>query len=336
MMSKLLRAGLAALLLLAAAWPATVLAAGQDAIVFADASWESIQFHNRVAGFIVEHGYGRPVDYLFGDSLPLLHGLVRGDIDAYMEVWIDNFREAAEKALADGSIINLGSNFPDAPQGWYVPTYMIKGDPERGIEPMMPDVRSVTDLAKYWELFRDPENPRKGRFYNCPAGWVCSDINRAKLEAYGLDQYFTAFSPGSQAALNATIAAAYRRGEPWFGYYWEPTWVIGQYDMTRLEEPPYSDECWATDFGCAYPASKVLIMVHAGLPAKAPEVYQFLSRYETELVHTNRALAYLNENQATMEEAAVWFLREYPDVWRSWVDEETARRVEAALEATGS
>lgn len=106
--------------------------------------------------------------------------------------------------------------------------------------------------------------------------------------------------------------------------------------MTLLEEPPYTDECWATDYGCAYPFSKVLILVNADLPEKDPEVYAFLSRYETELEHTNRALAFLNETQGSMEATAVWFLREYPEVWRAWVDEETARRVEAALEAHGA
>lgn len=335
-MRKPLSTGLAVLLLLIATLSASVRAASQETIVFGDASWESIQFHNRVAGFIVEHGYGRPVDYLFGDTLPILHGLIRGDVDAYMEVWIDNIREAVEEALASGSIVNLGSNFPDAPQGWYVPTYVIKGDPERGIEPVAPDLRSVADLARYWEIFRDPEVPDKGRFYNCTLGWACNEINKAKLAAYGLDEYYVAFSPGSQAALNATIAAAYRRGQPWFGYYWEPTWVIGQYEMTRLEEPPYTDACWASDRGCAYPTSQVLIMVNARLREKAPEVFAFLSRYETELEHTNRALAHLNQTGGSAEEAAVWFLREYPDVWRSWVDADAARRVEEALEATGS
>ena len=157
-----------------------------------------------------------------------------------------------------------------------------------------------------------------------------------QAEGYGLDEVFTAFSPGSQAALNATIAAAYRRGQPWFGYYWEPTWVIGQYDMTLLEEPPYTDECWATDYGCAYPFSKVLILVNADLPEKDPEVYAFLSRYETELEHTNRALAFLNETQGSMEATAVWFLREYP---RSGGPGWTRRRpggFEAALEAHGA
>ncbi len=28
-------------------------------VVFADFSWDSVQFHNRVAGFILEHGFGK-------------------------------------------------------------------------------------------------------------------------------------------------------------------------------------------------------------------------------------------------------------------------------------
>ena len=134
-MRTLLTTGLAALLI-AAAWPASALAAGQEPIVFADASWESIQFHNRVAGFIVEHGYGRPVDYIFGDTLPSLHGLVarrhrrlHGGLDrqASGRRWSRPWRAAGSSTWAPTS--------PMRPRVWYVPTYMIEGDPERGIEP---------------------------------------------------------------------------------------------------------------------------------------------------------------------------------------------------------
>ena len=106
----------------------------------------------------------------------------KGSIDIYMEVWADNYKDTWEKLLADGSIIKLGTNYPDAPQGWYVPTYMIKGDTERGIEPVAPDLKSVNDLPKYWDLFKDREVPGKGRFHNSPPGWAVTDINAAKIK----------------------------------------------------------------------------------------------------------------------------------------------------------
>lgn len=311
-------------------------AAAARPIVMGDFSWDSAQLHNRIAGFIIEHGFGIPVQYQFGDTMPVLLGLRRGDIDATTELWPDNIRDAYSDALQSGDVIDLGPNYPDSPQGWYVPTYLITGDPARGISPAAPDLKSVRDLPRYWQLFRDPEVPDKGRLYNCPSGWRCADINAAKLKAYGLDRYFTAFDPGSETALATAVVRAYERGEPILAYHWEPTWVLGLYDMTRLEEPPYSDACWTSDFGCAYPPSRVQVAVNAGLVRRAPQVVTFLANYDTTLEQTNAALAYMHRTGASVDEAAIWFLRMYPEQWRRWIPvgpmgDQVARRVEAAL-----
>jgi len=54
--------------------------------------------------------------------------------------------EAYEKSVPTGKVLDLGTNYADAVEAWYVPTYLIKGDPERGIEPMAPDLKSIDDL----------------------------------------------------------------------------------------------------------------------------------------------------------------------------------------------
>ena len=41
--------------------------------------------------------------------------------------------------------------------------------------------------------------------------------------------------PGSGAALAGSIARAYERQQPWFGYYWSPTPVLGKYDMVKVD-----------------------------------------------------------------------------------------------------
>ncbi len=307
-------------------------AASAETITFVDWSWDSAQVHNRIAGLIVQHGYGYDVEYMFADTVPGFQGIVRGDIDVSMEMWTDNIYEIWIEATEKGQMLDLGSNFPDAPQGWYVPTYMIEGDPDRGIKPVAPDLRSVEDLKKYWKLFRDPEQPSKGRFYTAPTGWVAHDINAAKIEAYGLDENYTAFAPGSQAALASSIMSAYRRGKPWVGYYWEPTDIMGKLDMTLLEEPEYDEQIWNDNYGCEYPAAQVRKAVTASLVERAPEVVEFLKNYETTLAQTNASLAYLSDTgTGDTEAAARWFLTEYEAVWSSWVPESVAAKVKAAL-----
>lgn len=301
---------------------------------FIDYSWDSVLVHNRIAGFVAEHGFGYEVDYLFADTLPGTFGLLRGDLDISMETWVDNVQESWDKGIADGSIVDLGPNFPNAPQGWYVPTYVIEGDPERGIEPMAPDLKSVDDLPRYWEIFRDRENPNRGRFHNGVTGWAASEINVLSLAAYGLDEFYEVMYPGSQAALDASIARAYERGEAWFGYYWEPTWIMGMYDMTLLEEPPYTDACWDEDDGdyaCGYPNVLVRIAVHHEIMDRAPDLVEFLKEYETTLDQTNEVLAVMEEQGGSAEAAALWWLREYEELWTSWLEPDIAAKVKAAL-----
>lgn len=84
-----------------------------------------------------------------------------------------------------------------------MPTFVIKGDPARGIEPMAPDLKTVKDLPKYWELFKDPEEPSKGRIYGAIPGWAVDETLYTKYQNYGLDKTFTYFSPGSETALAA-------------------------------------------------------------------------------------------------------------------------------------
>ncbi|MBN2282741.1 MAG: ABC transporter substrate-binding protein [Deltaproteobacteria bacterium] len=305
--------------------------AAKGVLKIADLSWDSVQVHNRIAGFILENGYGYTVQYVPGNTIALFAGTTRGDIDINMEVWVENQQEAVDNALAAGTVIDLGPNFPDSWQGWLVPTYVIKGDPARGIKPMAPDLKSVMDMPKYWKIFTDEEDPSKGRFYSCIPGWECEKINRMKFETYGLDKYYNIFLPGSDPALSGSIAAAHKKGKPWFGYYWAPTWVLGKYDMTPLEEPPYSDEVWNKNYACAYPSVRVNIFVNAGLKEKAPEVVAFLDNYETTQAIANKFLAYMQDNKADTGEAALWFLKNYEALWTPWVPGDVASKVKKAL-----
>ena len=312
----------------------SALCAVMEPVKFADFSWESVQLHNRIVGHILKNGFDKEVEYIFVESLPGLMGIERGDIQLSMEGWVDNVPEFWAKAQKKGDMISLGKNFPDAPQGWYVPTYIIKGDPKRGIEPVAPDLRSVKDLPKYAHLFPDPEEPKKGRFLNGPTGWNCSTINTRKLKAYGLDEYFNNMFTGSSSTLATGIAEAYKKGKPVLAYYWEPTPILGMFDMTLLEEPPYSKEIWDTTKACAYPSCRVLKLANAKFLQENPTVEVFLKEYHTTLDLTNKVLAYMEENGASLEKTAQWFLKENPDLWKGWLkgqDPEVIKKVEASL-----
>jgi glycine betaine/proline transport system substrate-binding protein len=163
--------GLAAILLIGGAAPAAV----KETIIFADFGWDSAQVHNRIAGFIIEKGLGYPIKFVQGETIMLNTALIQakgGEApNVNMETWTENWQELYDEGLAKGKdpntnqgFVELGANFPNSVQGWYVPRYVVEGDLKRGIDPMAPDLKSVSDLPKYWKLFKDPEDPTKGRF----------------------------------------------------------------------------------------------------------------------------------------------------------------------------
>lgn len=303
-------------------------------VIFAGLDWDSAQFHNEVAQFIMEQGYGCETDAIPGSTMPMLAGMARGDVDVTMEIWKANFVDAWNEVEEEGKVADLGLNFPDSRQAWYVPRYLVEGPDAEA-----PDLRSVSDLPKYKDLFSDPEQPDKGRFYNCILGWACEEINTKKLYAYGLEDDFTNFRPGTGAALSAAIASNYKRGKPFLAYYWEPTWVLGQYDLVALEEPEYDEETWSQmkdeerpEVATAYPEIPVLVGVNTEFQEQAPNLIEFLTEYETTSADVSEALAYIQENPgATTADAAIKFLKENEDLWRQWVPDDVAERVAAAV-----
>ncbi|ACS78883.1 ABC transporter substrate-binding protein [Maridesulfovibrio salexigens] len=305
--------------------------AADKPVIFADLNWDSIQIHNRIAGFIIEHGYGTEVEYIPAGTAIAYEAIMRDDMDVDMESWTSNSQHLYDKGIKAGTLFDLGPNFKDAREGLMVPTYMIKGDPKRGIKPMTPDLKTVADLAKYPEYFKDPEDPSMGLIYSGVTGWTATQKTEQKLKNYGLDDNFNFLAPGSDAALAGSMVSAYKRGKGWVGYYWGPTWVMGMIDMTFLEEAPYDPKVWNDTRLCLYPNSDVNIIVGKSLMERAPEIIEMFKKYETTMAMTNECLAYMKNENASLEEVAEWFLKTKEDVWTKWVSADRAAKIKAAL-----
>src|SRR5699024_9381793 len=114
-----------------------------DKLVFADEGWDRIRFNKSVAKTIVENGYDYDTDVISGSTATTIQGLREGDIQIYTEIWTDNIKEVYEEAMDAGDIERLSTNFDDNDQGLYVPAYVVEGDPERDIEPLAPDLKTV-------------------------------------------------------------------------------------------------------------------------------------------------------------------------------------------------
>ena len=322
----------------------------KEPIVFGDTQFQTLWINNAIAQFIIENGYGYPVDIAIISTPIFMQSIRNGDIDVHLELWRFNDMDWYEDATESGDMIDVGPIYDRATQGWYVPRYVIEGCDDREIEPMAPDLESVFDLADYWEVFRDPEDPSKGVFLNSIFEWDCTEINDIKLEVYGLAEYYNVQYPGGAAALDAALAGAYERGEPIVAYYWEPTWILGKYDFVALEEPEFDEDIWRekrrvldgeidiseVEEACGYMEHTVNSGIHYKLKERAPEVVEFLKAMHVGTDALNETAAYMEVEGAETEEAAIWYFENYQEKWRSWVPEDVEQRVEEALIEAGA
>ncbi len=299
--------------------------------IFADAGWDSIQFHNAVMMFVAENAYGMETEQISGSTAVTYEAMKSGDITVYSEVWTDNIATYDED-VESGSILEMGLNFDDDMQGLYVPRYVIEGDEERGIEPMAPDLKTVEDLKNYADVFADPDDKSMGRILGAISGWAIDDVMRAKYEYYGLDEMYNYVDPGSDAALAASFAGAYEKGEAIVGYYWEPTYLTGKYDLVLLEDAPYIDDeaFLAGETEC--PAVPLTVCVNPDFYAAAQEFCdEFCANYSTSSALTAEVVVYIQDSGVDMTEAAIWFMQQHDELIDEWLPADKAELVRAAL-----
>jgi len=307
-------------------------------IHFGELTWESGSLITEMLRLLVEQGYGYPTDTLPGSTVSLEAALARNDIQVIAEEWAGR-SPAWVKAEAEHMVYGLGDIVKNADEGWWVPDYVVHGDPARGIAALAPELRSVSDLPRYREVFRDAESPDKGRFLNSPTGWTSEIVNSQKLKAYGLENSYVNFRSGSGAAMDAEIASSIRRGKPVLFYYWSPTPLMGRYKLLRLEEPPFDAEAWKTlsdpnnpnPRGSRSLPAKLSVGVSAPFHQQYPELVALFEKVDIPIGLLNAVLAKMSETRQPPRDAARDFLKTNPQVWQNWLPAERRARVEAAL-----
>ncbi len=300
----------------------------KETIIFSDLNWTSAQVQNRVAQYIVDKGYGYPTDVVFGSTLPLFQGLRAGDTHVTLEIWLPNQLESWNEAITNGEVVSVGKSLgQDWQSSFVIPAYL---------QEKYPDLDTVEDLKdqQYKDLFKTPETGDKARLVACVIGWACEDVGLQQVAGYELDDHVEIINAGDSSALNADLYGAYEKQEPWLGYQWgtnEPALVL---DLVRLEEPAYSNECWFSTKACAYEDATILIAVHPTLPARAPEIIDFLRKWDFNIGVYSDVAAWQRENpDADTNSTAVWWLHSNADIWSAWVSEDAAASVQAALDA---
>ncbi|GIS93606.1 MAG: periplasmic substrate-binding protein [Dehalococcoidia bacterium] len=313
-------------------------------IVFGGLNWDSALVQNGVARYIVEHGYGYPTNQIEGSTLPLFQGLRKGDVDLTMEIWLPNQDTAWNEAVKAGEVIPVGKSLEDNWQSSFlIPQYMQDANPE---------LDSIEDLKedKFKSLFE--QEGGKVVLLGCIAGWGCRTMQEGdetgpgQIVGMGLEDHVVLRDPGTAGALAAAIEAAFAKEDPILFYYWGPTALAHQLatgvGYVDLEQPDPS-ECADNSpiHGCSFPAAEIMIAMNTELVNDAPELISFFQNWDWSAGNQLAAEGWYGENQEsltnegkTSEEiysaTGVWYLQNN-DAWESWVPDDVAANVKAAL-----
>ncbi|ETX00399.1 ABC transporter substrate-binding protein [Candidatus Entotheonella palauensis] len=301
-------------------------------VTIGEMNWGSAQVIANVEKFILETGYGCQVELIQTATVPCMTSMVeKSEPDIASEIWINSVKAIFEKGVRDGRVISAGNVLKDGGvESWWIPKYVAEKHPH---------IKTVSDLIANASLFKDPEDPSKGRFYSCPSGWVCKIINNNLFNAYGMGKAFNNFNPGSAEGLAASIAKAAARQQPWVGYYWSPTPIMGKYPMVELQLNEYDAEghaCNAKEdcdkpHAGRYPPSDVLAATTKKFADSHPKELEFIKKIAITNDVLSEVLAWGEDNQAEGNEMAGYFMLKYEKIWSAWLPADVAAKVKQAL-----
>ena len=307
-------------------------------ITMADMNWPSATLMANVDKIILEAGYGCSVEMVVGATTTTFASMnEKGQPDVAGELWINAVREPLNAAMDEGRLHSaLNGPITELGEGWWIPPYTAAKHPE---------LKTVLDILDNPQLFPDKEDPSKGAFIGCPAGWGCQLSNINLFRAFEMEKKgWVLIDPGSQAGLDGSLIKANEREENWFGYYWAPTSIIGKYDMKLVPfGVPFAgaenwDGCIAkAEQDCADPKpsawteSEVHTVVTDNFKNKAgPAMDYFANRVYPGSV-MGSMLVFMEEEQADGVDAAAEFMSRHEDLWMKWVPADVAAKVKASL-----
>ncbi len=333
-MKKLIAVSTLALALAAFAGAASAADCGK--VTIASMNWQSAEVLANIDKIILNAGYGCDAEIIQGDTVPTLTSMVeKGQPDIAPEGWVEMVADVMKRGVEEKKIVTAGHVLTDGGvQGWWVPKYLIDANP---------GIKTIDDALKHPELFPAPEDPKKGAVTNGPAGWGGTKVTSQLFKAYEAEKAgFVLVDPGSAAGLDGSIAKAYERKQGWMGYYWEPTALLGKYEMVKLDfgvpnDPVEWKRCNADD-KCpdpkknAWAKENVDTVVTQAFAERAGPVMDYLKTRSWGNATVNKLLAWMTDNQATGEDGAKYFLKNSPDIWTKWVPADVAEKVKKAVE----
>ena len=310
-------------------------------VVVANQNWASAELMAEVDKVILEKGYGCEVELIPGATMPTFTSMdEKGAPDMNPEQWANAVFVPLKKAVEEGRLV-IANKAPitGLGEGWWLTPGSIEKHPElKGM--------TAVEILEHPEWFPSKEDPSKGAFVGCPAGWGCQLANAQLFRAFEMEKKgWVLIDPGSAAGLDGSISKAADSGDPWFGYYWNPTSMVGKYDLQPVDfgVPFAGRENWdgcivKPEQECANPKpsawthSEVNSLVTANFAKTGgKEVLSYVEKRTFPGPVMNGMLVYMADNQAKGSDAAIEFLKKHEDIWSKWVSGGAKKKIKAGL-----
>ena len=291
-----------------------------------ESDWTGGQVTSKLVELLLEQHMGYEAERIFLGYGEMWQAVRQGDLHLTLE-WAPSFAhdqmvQYMTEFGGSGELQYIGDSGLVFSAGYYVPTYVIEGDAQRGIEAAAPQLRDWRQLNQYKDVFKTALTGDKGKLFGgVSPDWYTFDEER--IVALGLE-YVNVFT-GTEAALLAEIEGAYSRGEPILFYIWQPHWAFEVYELTQVQLRPYSDECWglvegaAATYDCAFPTESAINVGNPEFLRENPEVAELIKNFKMSNAQ-QQPLAYAVDVEGKgLEEVVRQWMEENEEVWRAWL-----------------
>ncbi|MEM7538385.1 MAG: ABC transporter substrate-binding protein [Chloroflexota bacterium] len=292
--------------------------AGSDAgpIKIAINEWTGQHVTAHFLGNVLEHA-GLEVEYVTAGAVPQFAALAEGTIHMQPEVWNNNVGEIYPEAVADGTVIEIGSLGLNNREGWAYPKYM---------EEMCPGLPSMQGLIDCAETLATAETAPQGRLLAYPADWGTRTIDAVAA----LDLPFVAVPAGSEGAQIAEIQSAVVAEQPLVLMFWAPHWIHAEVEMGWVDiEPAYEDDCledpaWGPNpdmaNDCDFAQALVLKSMWAGVAETWPVAQTILEQFTLDGTEQSKMVIEIDQNGRDIDEVIDEWMAANEALWMPWVE----------------
>jgi glycine betaine/proline transport system substrate-binding protein len=222
--------------LIGAVCAAASLAASSNAIAAEQVNigapaWTGAQAIAHLIKEVVEGRIGGQANLVPGNNASIFQAMDqgRGDIDVHPDVWLPNQESFTKKYVDGAGTVVLSDKYYEGKQSFCVARDFAEQN----------NVTSVFDLARpEVAALMDSDGDGKGEIWIGAPGWASANVNEVKVRDYGLLPFMEPIR-ADQAVMTATVGDSIKKGVGYAFYCYSPHAIWFQYDIVRLEEPPF-------------------------------------------------------------------------------------------------